>query len=198
MANSLEIYELTAIERVLRERDDDDKNHDKNLWMKEVESNIVDLKTAVIQSGKVTKETEAVAYNMVSDNYEVYNTAGGQLISENMPGKVKDSIKKAAYGVRSTDLDNPGNPDFVCVPKNQEDSVKFIEVKYNGDNLTKTQKEWFNKNKWAEGYILRIEKRFEFNESEILLVEDLVQAEGVERKNAKNLLTEPRDEEEEA
>jgi hypothetical protein len=185
--DKIEYWNVESLEKVIHEKDMDLKNFDKNLYLSKVDAEDVLERTDVLaQPHKVTNGSEAVAYNLFSDDVTVYNTAGGSIISKEMTDSHAKILEDQRNSVCSGENDAPGNPDLVCFNSNNEPFM--VEVKTGDKKLMKSQKKWINQNKWVDVYVLRLKLQAEFNPDQIISVSELIRSDRSKRKNTENIV----------
>jgi len=185
--DKIEYWKVESLEKVIHEKDMDLKNFDKNLHFSQVDSKeLLDKSMVLAQTHKVTNGTEAVAYNLFSDDVTVYNTAGGSIVSKEMTDTHAKILENKRDSVSSGDNDAPGNPDLVCFDSNNEPFM--VEVKKGNKNLIKSQRKWINENKWLDVYVLRLKLEAKFNPEEIISVSELIKSDRSKRKTTENIV----------
>lgn len=157
---NLDVWELENFERILRKDDTDEKYHADNLFAAKPKDNeIIEKEKIKANTSNVKNSTEGIAYQMISESVNVYNTTGGDIPEEKFSEQEKKVFENCNGGVWKTDKDSPGNPDFVCFREIKDGfEMFFIEVKSEYDKLQEEQARWINLNKWAKTYMLRVSK----------------------------------------
>lgn len=186
----ISIWKVDSLKRLIRRVDDDETNHESNIFKVEPRerNSIIESKTIVANTGSVSNPAEGIAYNLINDGLNVYNTTGGSIYTQSLLESEKNVVEESRK-VSSTDLGEAGNPDLICFKhfEDREPDFFFIEVKRNSDTLSQNQLRWINKNKWAEVYVLRLVEAENLDSNQFLSPEDLIQTEGVERNPEKML-----------
>ncbi len=163
---SFGIWEMSNFERILRKDDTDEENHRQNLFTAEPkDKEIIENEKIVANTSGVKNATEGIAYRMISESINVYNTTGGNIPKEKFSKKERKVFENTNGGVWKSKKDSPGNPDFICFREDAESfEMFFIEVKSEYSKLQEDQAKWINLNKWAKTYILRVRKSEELTE----------------------------------